>query len=591
MTHITRIVKTARDHHHLYSTCIVRYPVFRPPSYHSQYPPTMSIRIALDNQPEFYTNLDYVAGRIVLGLNRSEQVGSIVVKLEGEAATALQIPNAYEQELGIRPGPPQGPPGSIAAENHKILYKVQQVFPDEYYASSSNPYGAYPLQPGEHEFPFKFKLPINNACSDPMAMSKIGGVAGAGGFGGGLFGMGGVRVMDGSKQLFMRHVTRTLPPSLTGYPMEAEIRYYIKVTVQRPGFLKENWRYQVGFKFLPIEPPRPKKTSQEAFARRPFTFRPRASQSDKKRNSFLGKKPSKAEDSETSDSKTSEAGEAAAAPSLEMSARLPHPAVFTCNQPVPLRLIAKKLNTNDEQVYLTSFQMDLIGITEVRAQNLATHKLNRWVVASNTSLNIPLTFSPDAKVGDEFVVPDHVWKNQPLPNTVAPSFYSCNLSRRYELEVKLGLSWGKPKTGLLSNSQPQAIYLPLHFAQVDIFSGITPPAELLEAARTTQPGRATFNMPPRLPPRQPSVASSSRPQQRPQQQQQHQVPPQAPHDPLYPPQLAPGQEAPPYDDAPPSYDEAIAENLSGPFDGAQERPAYSGVTNENAPSQMPQEKS
>ena len=96
------------------------------------------------------------------------------------------------------------------------------------------------------------------------SMPASGGPPGIGS-GTGLFGIGGVRFMDGSKQLFLRHVTRTLPPSLTGFPMAAEVRYYIKVTVQRPGFLKENWRYQIGFKFLPLEPPRPKRTGQEAF--------------------------------------------------------------------------------------------------------------------------------------------------------------------------------------------------------------------------------------------------------------------------------------------------------------------------------------
>ncbi|CRK34670.1 hypothetical protein BN1708_019569, partial [Verticillium longisporum] len=102
-------------------------------------------------------------------------------------------------------------------------------------------------------------------------MSKIGGLGGLGGFGagGGIFGIGGMRVMDGSKQLFMPHVTKTLPPSFTGMPMAAEVRYYVKVTIQRPGLLKENWRYQIGFKFMPIEPPRPPRTTQEAFARRP----------------------------------------------------------------------------------------------------------------------------------------------------------------------------------------------------------------------------------------------------------------------------------------------------------------------------------
>lgn len=562
----------------------------------------MSIRIALDKQPEFYTNLDHVTGRIILGLNRSEQVGTIVVKLEGESVTALQVPNPYD-ETGPRPqGPLPGPPGSIASENHKILYKVQQVFPDEYHSSTSNPYGAFPLQPGEHEFPFKFKLPINNACSDPMAMSKIGGLAGVGGFGsgGGLFGMGGVRVMDGTKQLHLQHVTRTLPPSLTGYPMEAEIRYYIKVTVQRPGFLKENWRYQIGYKFLPIEPPRPARTGQEAFARRPFTFRPRspAPQKKKSNNPFFAKKGDKSnqDDASGNGGSGSNSPDVSPAPSIEMSARLPHPSILTCNQSVPLRLIAKKLANCPEQVHLVSFQMDLVGITEVRAYNIYNKKINRWVIASNPDLNIPLTSGPDAAVGSEFAVPDMLWKDKSLPNTVAPSFVTCNLSRQYEVEIKLGLCWGKPKSGFISN-HPQTIFLPLHFGAIEVFSGITPPPELVAAARNTRPGRATLHIPPpRLPPRPGNSATNSpvTPQQNhipsPSQTQRPPMPQRPPQDPLYPPQLQPGQTVPPYDDAPPSYDEAIAENLSGPFDGMQSRPAYSGVTNENAPSQMPAEK-
>lgn len=38
------------------------------------------------------------------------------------------------------------------------------------------------------------------------------------------------------------HVKRILPPSLGGMPGEAEISYYVKATVQRPAFYKENFR-------------------------------------------------------------------------------------------------------------------------------------------------------------------------------------------------------------------------------------------------------------------------------------------------------------------------------------------------------------
>lgn len=35
-----------------------------------------------------------------------------------------------------------------------------------------------------------------------------------------------------------------------------------------------------------------------------------------------------------------------------------------------------------------------------------------------------------------------MWKERPIPTIVSPSFTTCNISRRYELEVKAGLSWG-----------------------------------------------------------------------------------------------------------------------------------------------------
>ncbi|RFU75475.1 arrestin domain-containing [Trichoderma arundinaceum] len=549
----------------------------------------MSIKIALDNQPEFYTNLDGLSGTVFLTLPRSEQIGSIVVKLEGESGTALQVPRNYGHEPGVtRVNPPPGPPGSIVSENHKILYKIVKVFPDDYYESSSSPYGAYPLDAGQHQFPFKFKLPINNACSNPQAMARIGGMGGVGGYGpgGGLFGLGGVRVMDGSKQLFLRHVTATLPPSLTGFPMQAEIRYYIKVTVQRPGLLKENWRYQIGFKFLPIEPPRPPITGQEAFARRPFSFQQRT-QAQKKRSSIFSSK-------KANEALANAGGDSPTAPSVEISARLPHPLILTCNQPIPLRLIAKKLVDSSEQIHLVSFQMDLIGVTEIRSHGLFHHKVNRWVVVSYTDLSIPLC-APGDEVGKELTLSDELWRNRALPNTVAPSFNTCNLSRKYEIELKIGVCWGKPKSGPMAKdpfTQPQTIFLPLHFANVNIFSGITPPAELLEAARNTRPGEVTISRPPRLPPRT-SVSEASNPgpsARPPQRPSQPSMPPRPPQDPLYPPQLPPG-DVPAYEDVPPpSYDEAMADNLAGPFDGLRPRPAYSGVTNENAPSEMPPEK-
>lgn len=35
-----------------------------------------------------------------------------------------------------------------------------------------------------------------------------------------------------------------------------------------------------------------------------------------------------------------------------------------------------------------------------------------------------------------------LWSHAPLPNTVVPSFDTCNLSCKHWLDIKIGLSWG-----------------------------------------------------------------------------------------------------------------------------------------------------
>ncbi|OTB09199.1 hypothetical protein M426DRAFT_70966 [Hypoxylon sp. CI-4A] len=516
-----------------------------------------TIRIVFDNPPEFYTNLDFISGRVLLTLHRPETIGNVIVKLEGESRTALTVPPYHDREEYYRHRVTSGAGvGEIITESHKILYRLFQVYPDDGVS--------LPFQPGTHEFKFNFKIPLNNICHDPQAMSALLGVGGIG---------GGFRTMDGTKQLMLQHVKATLPPSLTGFPQEAEIRYYIKVTIQRPGFFKENWRYQCGFKFLPVEPPRPAKTTQEAFARRPFTFHARPPLQSKRSSFFGGRSssPSPANDPTL------------APPSIEISARLPYPSILTCNEPIPLRLLARKLaptTAPQQQVYVTAVEIALVGYTSVRVQNLEHKEKSVWMIVPAHQLTPPIALfnSPTDPVDTEFEIPKSIWADRRLPNTVAPSFRACNLARRYEMDITVTLSWGVPQTTSVPflsakhEHAPQTITMPLKLSNIDVYSGIKPPQELLNSLGTNGPN----HRPPRLPTR-PSTQ-----QQRPQQQQQQQ---QRPHDPLYPPQLGPEGVA--HDDAPPSYDEAMADRLAGPA----ARPAYSGVTAENAPSTMPAEKS
>lgn len=71
------------------------------------------------------------------------------------------------------------------------------------------------------------QLPINNNCSNNNTMFTNLNVAGL--------------RMEVARDTY-RHVKKTLPPTLNGFPGEAEIRYYVKVTVVRPQLWKENRR-------------------------------------------------------------------------------------------------------------------------------------------------------------------------------------------------------------------------------------------------------------------------------------------------------------------------------------------------------------
>lgn len=299
----------------------------------------------------------------------------------------------------------------VATENHKILYKVAQVFPNQ--SQGVGGMGqAYTLRAGQHEYPFRMKIPFNNGCMEPQAQQQMG----LGGFG-----------LSGLQQMQYRHVKRTLPPSLTGFPGEAEIRYYVKVTVQRPSIFKENRRSAIGFRFMPIEPPRPPKTTNESYARRPFQFTAGLATYAKK-SSMFKKKQTPLSDT---------------APQGEVDARLPSPAILTCNEPLPLRLLVRKLNESPEQVFLMSLQVQLFGQTEVRAMDISRTETSTWVLMSLTGLSLPIG-SPSDAVRTESLVDSNLWDRIPLPNTVAPSFHTCNLTRRYELEVRVGLGYGVP---------------------------------------------------------------------------------------------------------------------------------------------------
>ena len=366
----------------------------------------MAIQIQLHDAHPFYTNLDYIGGQVILSLSSDEKISNIFVKLEGESRTTLVRPRDYIGAEGGR----HRYRATEATENHKVLYKVVHVFPTEEGPGVGTKGQAYTLRAGKHEYPFRFKIPFNNGCSDPRAQ----GIGPGTGFGG--FGVGGLLQMEN------QHVKRTLPPSLTGFPGVAEIRYYVKVTIQRPSLFKENRRESVEFQFLPIEPPKAAPSVKNVFAKSLYEFKPLSSSTD------VGSSKNAASVSNT-------------LPKGEAEARLLGPAVITCNEPIPLQLIIKNLNDSPQQLFLISFELHLIGTTIMKAVDIVHSEKTSWAIITSKSLAIPVGNPLDA-IQTETVVDKKLWESMPLPSTVVPSFYTCNIRRRYELEVQLGLGYG-----------------------------------------------------------------------------------------------------------------------------------------------------
>lgn len=135
---------------------------------------------------------------------------------------------------------------------------------------------------------------------------------------------------------------------------------------------------------------------------------------------------------------------------FSIDARIPNPAVLTCGQDLPIKILVKQLNERSEELYLQTLQIELIGFTKVRAHEATRTETNSWVIISLSNLNQPIgAFNDPAETETELT--KELWYGHRLPDTVAPSFVTCNISRSYELQVSTGLSYG-PRGGAVSLS-------------------------------------------------------------------------------------------------------------------------------------------
>lgn len=93
------------------------------------------------------------------------------------------------------------------------------VFPAEEVRQLSTSNQGYKVKAGEHEYGFRFKIPVNTNCTPNQSfLSKLSFDKGT---------------LDYAKTA-TKHIRTTLPPSLSGIPDDAaRVWYYLKVTVVR----------------------------------------------------------------------------------------------------------------------------------------------------------------------------------------------------------------------------------------------------------------------------------------------------------------------------------------------------------------------
>ncbi|RPA85453.1 hypothetical protein BJ508DRAFT_411873 [Ascobolus immersus RN42] len=466
-----------------------------------------NVRIILEKPSLVYTNLDVIRGRVIVDLEYEESISSITVKLEGASRSRLFIPKP-ETDSGL------DPIHKTEVEFHKFLYVVDTVFPPP----GLPPKGSgYTVKPGEHEYPFSIKVPIKSACGTASA---------------------GIRdrlsfdlqkgAVDFAKESTNHH-NDILPPSLSGILNDdAWIRYYLKVTVNFPKFYKPNLRAMEFFVFLPIEPPRPPFTKAETFAKRDYAFRSELMPKPKKSLFSFGHKDK-------------HAAVVGPAPKFGIEVRLPSPPILVPRDPLPLRILVQKQVPYNASIFIRSLQLCLVSYTQIRAHSCNRTDVTKTPFFSRVDLKQPVG-DEEASVGVETEVDPSAWAAASLPDTIAPTFTTCNISRRYELEVSVGIS-----NGLLGGIDTIPFTLP-----VEVYSGIIPPPELIRAATT--------------------AANSLKPNPSVRRMQTGMV--STPTSPISGPSLSRANTAPftnkpeesQYESAPPTYEDAMAAEI-GPIDG------------------------
>ncbi|KAJ4292463.1 hypothetical protein N0V90_009125 [Kalmusia sp. IMI 367209] len=146
---------------------------------------------------------------------------------------------------------------------------------------------------------------------------------------------------------------------------------------------------------------------------------------------------------------------------------------------IAMRLTTKKLHDSPQSLYLSSFQLLLFAYTDIRAGSASSGQMSCWTIQSLSNLGLELAPATDEQ---EYDIDPMLWHDKCIPETAVPSFEGCNMARRYEVEILLGLQCREPGNGKSGRISVVQLRVP-----VRIGSGLVPGRKLSDVENEEVP--------------------------------------------------------------------------------------------------------
>ncbi|KAF9884784.1 hypothetical protein FE257_001274 [Aspergillus nanangensis] len=281
----------------------------------------------------------------------------------------------------------------------QLFRRTQQVFPPSEISKNST-FQHRTLRHGVHMFPFSIGFPQVSECyKEEMNDGQS------------LEGCGGRRPRNRKNKTL--HLLRRLPPSMGNEATAGEIVYSLNAVVHRNGFIDA-----------------PLKASRKIFLSPVSAFVPPV-------NSVTAQRclvDIESNNVQVPNSTT-----------YQVDIKLASSGCIFLGRPIPLKVYITRMKGIECEVFLNDYQSMLIETTNIQA--LGHFETRKHCQVIQTVSNMGQSVSPrNTPIQSSLCIHDDLWKAHRLPYNLTPTFETCNISRNYKLEIRLGLQFEMPHT-------------------------------------------------------------------------------------------------------------------------------------------------